>query len=160
MKKLLMTVAAFCALSVPAMAVELIGGGAMGYTFGGPATKQTVYTATAGTLTKTFNENAKLFTVARLKGNAEQENKWGAKAILATRITSLRWLWALLDISAMKGGFVNADGSEDFAIGFGGGVSASVNPNLSLVLYFEAMRVSGDDWDRTLWFAPTASVEF
>jgi hypothetical protein len=140
-------------------AVEIIGGAAGGYVVGGPTTNSTVYTATAGTLVKTFNENAKLYTVARMSGNEDQDTKWGATAIFATRLPSAPWVWGLLSASGISDAFVNGDGTTDPAFAVGAGLSAGVTPNLSLSLYIEATRVSGDAWERILWFAPSAHFE-
>lgn len=142
-----------------ASSVEIIGGGAAGYVVGGPTTSTTVYTATAGTLLKTFNENAKLYTVARMSGNEDQDTKWGATAVFATRLPSVPWLWALLNASAVDDAFINGDGTADPALAVGAGLSAGVTPNLSLSIYCEATRISGDAWSRVVWFAPTAHFE-
>lgn len=140
-------------------AVEIIGGGAAGYVVGGPVTNSTVYTGTLGTLLKQFNEDAKLYTVARISGNEDQDTKWGATVIFANRLPSVRWLWALLNVSAIDDAFINGDGTTDPALAIGAGLGAGVTPNLSLNVYVEATKVSGDAWDRTLWFAPMGHFE-
>jgi opacity protein-like surface antigen len=160
MRKFAIALLAVCALAAPVQAVEMIGGAAGGYTITGPNKSATVYTATAGTVLRTFNENAKLFGVARMSGNEDQDTKWGVTALFATRLSSVRWLWGLLSAAAINDAFVNGDGTTDATFAIGAGLSAAMTPNLSLSLYYESMRTSGDAWDGTLWFAPTAHVEF
>lgn len=159
MKRIAIALLAVGLMSGEASSVEIIGGGAAGYVVGGPTTNTTVYTATAGTVLKTFNENAKIYTVARMSGNEEQDTQWGATGIFATRLPSVQWLWGLLSVSAIDDAFQNGDGSTEAALSIGAGVSAGVTPNLSLSLYMEATRISGDAWARTLWIAPSAHFE-
>lgn len=158
-KRIVLAVVVTVGMAISAHAVEIIGGGAAGYVIGGPGTNSTVYTATAGTVLKTFNENAKIFTVARMSGNEEQDTQWGATGIFANRLPSVRWLWGLLSVSAIDDAFQNDNGTTTTALSIGAGLSAGMTPNLSLSVYLEATRISGDAWSRTLWFAPSAHFE-
>ena len=129
-----------------ASSAEIIGGVTGGYTYNGPASGAPWFSATTGARLGTFNEGwTKIYTVARLAGT-EDDGLWGAKAILAQKISSNGVFWWVLDAGALDGGCINSDGSDEITPSFGTGPAVALNKYMSVALYGEAWRTSGDTW--------------
>jgi hypothetical protein len=155
-KKLIFTMLAVAALSIPAQAeTEAIAGFTGGYAYNGPATGQPWFAGVTGLRVKTFNDGwTKLYTVARYAGT-ETEAQWGAKAIIAQKVTTNGRLWWLVDAGALDGGFANADGTEEMTPTIGTGPAVSVNKFMSVALYGEGWRAASDQWGMAVSLAVT-----